>query len=69
MENVGDDYRTVKHLQDIKTAVSRAASLTKQLSAFTRQQVVFPKAVNVNDVITNLLDMLRTAVGDDVSMV
>ena len=69
LENVRDAYKTTKYLQNIKTAVSRAASLTKQLLAFSRQQVVFPKVINVSDVITNVLGMLRTAVGDDVSMV
>jgi two-component system, cell cycle sensor histidine kinase and response regulator CckA len=66
MENVENAIQTTKYLQDIKTAATRAASLTKQLLAFSRQQVVFPRVVSVNDVIANILDMLQRLVGDDV---
>lgn len=58
-----------KHLLSIKSAAARAASLTKQLLAFSRQQIVFPKIVDLNSVVENLTDMLRRLVADDVSVV
>ena len=58
-----------KHVLNIKRAATRAASLTKQLLAFSRQQIVFPKLVDVNTVVDNVADMLRRLVGDDVSIV
>jgi PAS domain S-box-containing protein len=55
-------------LQEIKTAATRAAALTRQLLAFSRQQVLQPVVLNVNDVIENLESMLRRVLGEDVEL-
>lgn len=68
LDDLQDIRTTATHLQNIKAAVTRAASLTKQLLAFSRQQVVLPKVVCLNDVVSNLTDMIKAAIGDDVSM-
>ncbi len=57
-----------RNLRQIRAAAIRAASLTKQLLAFSRQQVVYPKIVDLNAVVKNIGDMLRRLVGDDVSI-
>jgi two-component system cell cycle sensor histidine kinase/response regulator CckA len=56
------------NLRHIRSAANRAASLTKQLLAFSRKQVVYPKIVDLNTVIENTGDMLRRLVGEDVSI-
>jgi len=56
------------NLHKIKAAAARAASLTKQLLAFSRQQIAFPKIVNLGEVVNDVADMLRRLVGDDVSI-
>jgi len=57
-----------RYLEQIKQASYRAASLTKQLLAFSRQQVVFPKLLDLNEVLHNVADMLQRMVGEDVAI-
>ena len=53
-------------VQEIALAADRAAGLTKQLLAFSRQQVMQPRVININDVIGGLEKMLRRVIGEDV---
>ncbi|HEX9297224.1 MAG TPA: ATP-binding protein, partial [Polyangiaceae bacterium] len=55
-------------LREIEKAASRAADLTKQLLAFSRQQVMAPKIVNLNEVIAGMDKMLRRVIGEDVEL-
>ena len=57
-----------RYLARIKSAADRAASLTKQLLAFSRQQISYPRVINLNEVIEGVVDMLQRLVGDDVSI-
>jgi PAS domain S-box-containing protein len=61
-------HPVVRYLQNIKTAAERAASLTKQLLAFSRQQVVYPRTIDLNAIVKNMEDMLQRLVGEDVSI-
>jgi PAS domain S-box-containing protein len=53
-------------VEEIRKAAKRAADLTRQLLMFSRQQVVEPKVVDLNDVLAGLDKMLRRIVGADV---
>ncbi|HWB60450.1 MAG TPA: PAS domain S-box protein [Chthoniobacteraceae bacterium] len=55
-------------VEEIARAAERAASLTSQLLAFSRQQVLQPKVINVNSVIENLQRMLRRLIGEDIQL-
>ncbi|MCH8745851.1 MAG: PAS domain S-box protein, partial [Chloroflexi bacterium] len=57
------------HLQEIKKAADRAANLTGQLLAFSRQQVIEPKVLDLNDVVINLGKMLRRLIGEDIELI
>jgi PAS domain S-box-containing protein len=61
---VGDPLRS--YAEEITTAGERAASLTKQLLAFSRKQVIEPKALDLNAVIRESTVMLRRLIGDDI---
>jgi PAS domain S-box-containing protein len=52
-------------LQQIELAGQRAAALTGQLLAFSRQQVLEPKVIDVNAVVTGIHRMLRRAMSED----
>jgi signal transduction histidine kinase/CheY-like chemotaxis protein len=56
-------------LEEIRDAGERAAGLTKQLLAFSRNQVLQPRVVNVNGVAANMERMLRRLIGEDVRLV
>ncbi|MCU1306309.1 MAG: multi-sensor hybrid histidine kinase [Acidobacteriaceae bacterium] len=56
-------------LEEIKKSADRAASLTSQLLAFSRQQVTAPKVLDFNESIRNMENMLRRLLGIDVELV
>jgi signal transduction histidine kinase/CheY-like chemotaxis protein len=53
------------HLISIQEASEKAATLTHQLLAFSRRQVLEMKVVNLNDVIRGLAKMLMRMIGED----
>ena len=56
-------------VREIKRAAERAALLTKQLLAFSRQQVLRPQILDLNLVIGDLEQMLRRLLREDISIV
>jgi two-component system cell cycle sensor histidine kinase/response regulator CckA len=65
-ESLGKD-RT-DQLKEISAAAHRAAGLTRQLLAFSRKQKITLKPVNLNEVIEDLMKMLRRIIGEDVRL-
>ncbi|HST61926.1 MAG TPA: PAS domain S-box protein [Longimicrobium sp.] len=55
-------------LMEIKRAATRAASLTRQLLAFSRKQMIAPKVLDVNAVVHELERMLVRVIGEDVQL-
>ena len=53
-------------VQQIIAASERAANLTRQLLLFSRRQVMQPRLLNLNDLVTSLVKMLQRIVGEDV---
>ena len=62
-----DEYQD--DIKRIRTAASRAASLTKQLLAFGRKQISQPKVMQLNETITAMESMLQRVIGEDVELV
>jgi len=52
----------------IREASERAATLTRQLLAFSRTQIMEPQVTNVNEVIAGIESMLRRLLGEDVDI-
>lgn len=57
------------YAEEIRTAGGRAASLTKQLLAFSRKQVIEPGVVDLNATIRESAPMLQRLIGEDVALV
>src|SRR5215471_6346097 len=55
-------------VDQITKATSRAASLVDQLLAFSRRQVLQPRVINLNDIVSNLRKMLDRLIGEDVQI-
>ncbi len=53
---------------EIFEAAERAASLTRQLLAFSRRQVLAPRVLDVNVVLSELAMMLRRLIGEDIEL-
>jgi PAS domain S-box-containing protein len=64
-----EDERQKRHAEEIKRASQRAAALTGQLLAFSRRQVLQPRVLNVNAIVTDMDMMLRRLIGEDVELV
>jgi PAS domain S-box-containing protein len=64
-----DSDSVSKNIRAIKKAGERAASLTGQLLAFSRKQIVQPKVLNLNTVILNVEAMLRRLITEDIEFV
>jgi len=68
LASVANDSQVHRNLQQIKKASDRAASLTRQLLAFGRRQVVFPKVLDLDTVIQNTTKMLLRLVSEDIEI-
>jgi two-component system, cell cycle sensor histidine kinase and response regulator CckA len=55
-------------LQDVERAVERAANLTRQLLAFSRQQVQQPQVLDLNAVVEDVARMLQRLIGEQVAL-
>lgn len=58
-----------KILTEIHKAGQRSAALTRQLLAFARKQQINPVVLNLNDVIEEMLKMLRRLIGENIDLV
>jgi PAS domain S-box-containing protein len=55
-------------LEEIKKAGDRAASLTRQLLAFSRRQVLQPKVLNLDSVVSEMEKMMRRLIGENIDL-
>jgi PAS domain S-box-containing protein len=69
LERLGAEPHLRGPAQEIASAAERASSLTRQLLAFSRKQMLAPRIVNLNDVATENIKMLTRMIGEDVDLV
>ncbi|HJP85809.1 MAG TPA: PAS domain S-box protein [Gemmatimonadaceae bacterium] len=62
------DSNQREDVEEIRRAAHRAASLTRQLLAFSRKQVLTPRVVDLNSVVRGMEPMLRRLIGEDISV-
>jgi PAS domain S-box-containing protein len=67
--HVTPDSPLSKPLLQVSNAADRAASLTRQMLAFGRQQIMQDRIINVNHVVTETSRMLRRIIGEDIALV
>jgi PAS domain S-box-containing protein len=64
-----DQATAHEHLEQVIKAVERATSLVRQLLAFSRKQLLEMKCLNLNQVIADLLNLLRRLIGERIEVV
>jgi PAS domain S-box-containing protein len=62
----GDPLR--RNAEQIQMAAQRATSLTRQLLAFSRKQMLAPKVLNIQAVVSDMEKILRRLIGEDVAL-
>ncbi|MGC1685808.1 MAG: PAS domain S-box protein [Candidatus Acidiferrales bacterium] len=62
------DESFLEAIDEILKAGHRAASLTQQLLAFSRKQVLEPKILDLNAVVSDIEKMLRRLIGEDIEL-
>jgi two-component system cell cycle sensor histidine kinase/response regulator CckA len=60
-----DDPRS-DDVKQIRSAAERASTLTKQLLAFSRKQILQPRVLDMNSVVATVEPMLRRLIGEDI---
>jgi len=69
LRSLGADDPMRDEVNEIREAGERAAALTRQLLAFSRKQVLQPKVLDFNAVLTNMDRMLQRLIGEDIALV
>ena len=57
-----------RSLAQIRQSAEQAASLTRQLLAFGRRQILLPEVLDLGDVVEKVLPMLRRLIGEDITV-
>jgi PAS domain S-box-containing protein len=69
LDRLGPDPALRGPAQEIAGASQRASTLTRQLLAFSRKQMLAPKILDLNGVVTENLKMLTRMIGEDIDLV
>jgi two-component system, cell cycle sensor histidine kinase and response regulator CckA len=69
LERIGSDTTLCGSVQEIANAAERATSLTRQLLAFGRKQMLAPKVFDLNAIVKENLKMLTRVIGEDIDLV
>ena len=69
LEDLGTTDRRRDDIAEIRKAAERAAGLTRQLLAFSRQQVMQVRVLDLNDVVADTQNMLGRLLGEDIALV
>jgi len=69
LRRLGTEDPTRPDIELMEQTAARAADLTRQLLAFSRKQVLRPAVLDLNAVLSNLGEMLRRLIGEDIALV
>jgi len=68
LERVGTDEWAHQKVEQVQRAADRAASLTRQLLAFSRMQLLQPKVIDLNFVVGEMGRLLPRLIGEDIDL-
>ncbi|MCG8434435.1 MAG: PAS domain S-box protein, partial [Gammaproteobacteria bacterium] len=68
LEMISDGAQSGDHIEAIRRALERATSLSRQLLAFGRRQVMRPVVLDLNQVVSNVHGMLRRLIGEHIKL-
>ena len=68
LDKLDEDDKMYKDIQQIALAGERAGSLTEQLLAFSRKQIIQPDILNLNHIVQETEKILRRLIGEDIAL-
>jgi PAS domain S-box-containing protein len=68
MQSLGESHEHHRDLGEVLKASRSAASLTRQLLAFSRKQAIAPQVVSMSDVVDDIQRMIARLVGDQIAL-
>ena len=68
LQKIDETHPLQKSITEIQKASERAGSLTGQLLAFSRKQVLQPRIIHLNEVVRGTEKMLRRLIGEDIEL-
>ncbi len=68
LDAMKDEDPLREYVEEIRSSAHRAASLTRQLLAFSRKQVLQPRTIDLNQLVANLEKMLRRLIGEPIEL-
>jgi two-component system, cell cycle sensor histidine kinase and response regulator CckA len=68
MDKLGPDNPLRGDLSEIVNAARRSVEITRQLLAFSRQQTIVPRVLDLNQTIEGMLKLLRRLIGEDINL-
>jgi nitrogen-specific signal transduction histidine kinase len=68
MQDLEAGHRARESLVDVAKAGDRAARLVSQLLLFSRRQIMRPELLDLNEIVANLLKMLRRVIGEHIQL-
>jgi PAS domain S-box-containing protein len=68
LETLDDEDGRRRAAEIIRKSADRAASLTRQLLAFSRMQILSPRLIALNQVVTGMHALLRRLIGEDIRL-
>jgi two-component system, cell cycle sensor histidine kinase and response regulator CckA len=68
LEKLGPDDILRPDLEEVMSAAKRSTDITRQLLAFSRQQTIAPRVIDLNETVESMLKMLRRLIGEDIDL-
>ena len=67
-DRIEQNHSARKNADEILKAAKRAAALTGQLLAFSRQQTLDPRVVDLNHIVSDIEGLLKRVIGEDIKL-
>ena len=69
LQRLDSNHPVRPDLEEVQQAAESAKSLTRQLLAFSRKQVLQPQVIDLNGVVRRMTSMLQRVIGEDIELV